>query len=783
MARSVSAVCVAVVLGVVLGMFAGTGHANDAEPWAGEWQTFWRTGQAVMVLDQDGTTVTGTYEPGKGRIQGEIEGTILRGTWSQPGAQGGLVFAIAEDGKTFTGRFDNGEYWNGERASENLAGRLHFTASFSPRETLRTVMASANAAVFQRDAAAARFYEPLLLYQGTTENARNRNQQRRMLFQILNLSTFRILEAPGRVDGDTATFDIGPVDSDVRYTIRFRQGEDSVWRILLEPVDKLTRIRDEMLDSLGVASNAEAMQTRRDNPRQTMLDFLSGMSEWDTGGRKRALATLDLSYLPLHLRSIEGPIVADYLRQIINRIGYVIWQEIPNDPDASIPYVHYRHPNGSVAIERQVGEEKEPPQWRFSAATLQASPELFAAVQNMPVVLGVEARPPVTQFFQLREAIRNVAPWMLNRSLLFENWQWGALVAATAVAALAGWLAGLMLRLALAIGVTEENAHFRHEALRKLLWPVRFATVFFLLLILLAKLGLLHSGLGYGAQVVGLLSTAATIALIFQVIGVVAALFFRRAEKTPGYVDEIVISLTSGLLKLLTVVLGIFFAADVVGLPYEGVITGLGVGGIALAFAARDTVSNMLGGAILMADRPFKRGDMVTTQGELALVENVGLRSTRLRTLDDSLLIIPNAQLSDKAIINWGRRRKRRVLLHIGLTYDTPREKLDKFVDKLKEIYLAQPRADSSNYTAGLVQFGASSIDIELRGYFNVYGYDAQVAAQHALVGDIVDLAKQLKVSFAFPTRTIHMSTDQPEGAEPSHRASQADHTSQANQS
>ena len=197
---------------------------------------------------------------------------------------------------------------------------------------------------------------------------------------------------------------------------------------------------------------------------------------------------------------------------------------------------------------------------------------------------------------------------------------------------------------------------------------------------------------------------------------------------------------------------GLVALAETMGLPYEGVITGLGVGGIALAFAARDTVSNLLGGAILMADRPFKQGDMVETDQGLATVETVGLRSTRLRTLDDSLLIIPNAQLSDRAIFNWGRRRKRKLLLQIGLTHDTPRDRLDRFVDRLSEVYHAQDRADETSGWVGMTGFGASSIDIELWGYFRVPSYDEFVVARHALMGDIVELAREVGVSFAFRT-------------------------------
>jgi len=166
----------------------------------------------------------------------------------------------------------------------------------------------------------------------------------------------------------------------------------------------------------------------------------------------------------------------------------------------------------------------------------------------------------------------------------------------------------------------------------------------------------------------------------------------------------------------------------------------------------------MLGGVILMTDRPFKRGDLVEIDQTLATVDTVGLRSTRLRALDDTVLHVPNSRLSDRIISNWGKRRKRRVKMLIGLTYDTPRAKLESFVGGLREVYLRQPRADAENFYVGLKGFGTSSIDIEFYGYFRVLSYEAQVNAQHALMLEIIALAEKVGVSFAFPTRTVHVA-------------------------
>jgi len=174
-------------------------------------------------------------------------------------------------------------------------------------------------------------------------------------------------------------------------------------------------------------------------------------------------------------------------------------------------------------------------------------------------------------------------------------------------------------------------------------------------------------------------------------------------------------------------------------------------------------VSNLLAGAILMADRPFRQGDLIETDHGLATVELVGPRSTRMRTLDDTLLVLPNAQLTDRGIFNFNQRRKRKVLLQIGLTYDTPRDRLDAFVERLSDTYQAQDRADPTSGWVGMTGIGPSSVNIELWGYVSVYSHDAFVKARHALVGDIIELAKELGETFAFPTRTVHVSGERAE--------------------
>lgn len=742
-----------------LGLFlfsVGASRSDDTTSMSGEWQVYWRGGQALMTLNQQGDAVTGTYEPGRGKIEGHFDGQLLKGRWERIGAAGSFLLALSKDGKTFTGRIDSGEYWNGRRILDETAPSSRFSAAFSPRETLRTVITALNESVFGGNSAASRFFEPLLIYEndeGSEYTGSRQGRQRATFWRLLNMSTFRIYDAPAALGTTEAVFRIGPVGSRVRYDLKFRLTDDDRWKIVVEPFDVLDKIVENMLKDLGYTTIEAFNAASRNSPRATIRTFMDGMRYWDLGGKEDALAMLDLSYLPYHLRDTEGPILADYLRQIIDRAGFVVWQEIPNDPNWPTPLVHYQHPLGSVVIKLIKGEENEPDRWLFSAETLRTAPILFNAIQGMPVAPGLGKLPTVTDFFRTRETIRAVSPLLSHRVFLLENWQWIALVLTIVVSFVGAWIMAHVVEVVLTryLGVASAG-NFR--------WPVRVFVAGTTMILVFGRLGIGQNRLSVVSQGIVLLTTLALTVLVYRLAGLVGGLFIRRAEGTEGYIDEIVSSLATGLIKLLVVVFGVAACAGIVGLPYEGVITGLGVGGVALAFASRDTVSNMLGGMLLMADRPFKRGDLIETDGQFAFIDDVGLRSTRLKTFDDSLLIIPNAQLSDKAIVNWGKRRRRKVAFDIGVTYDTPREKLDLFVERLKTLYKDQPRSDSSQYYIGLKNFSASSIDVEFWGYFNVYGYEAHVRARHMFMGDVIDLVEELGLSFAYPTRTLHMASE-----------------------
>jgi len=329
-------------------------HAQQAD-FSGDWQTYWRTGSAVVSLEQDGTRVTGSYQPDDGRIEGTVEGHVLSGTWEQPGSSGRFVFALSEDGQVLTGRFGNGEYWNGFRDTDENGSGSWQLANGTPRETLRSLLLATNAAVYSGDAGALRSVANLVTYAGTPESAAERAQRRTLMFNILDISTLRIMDAPdlpGTGNGDTASFEVGPAGTPDKTTLEFVSDAPGQWRLVLPSVDVLSTELDRLVAALGYESLAELDLARSNSPRAVLREFVQGTNSWHEGGRERALAVMDLSAVPERLHDLDGPIYAEYLARIIDRIAFVIWQEIPDDPERSVPYIYFQHPAGNVTVAR-----------------------------------------------------------------------------------------------------------------------------------------------------------------------------------------------------------------------------------------------------------------------------------------------------------------------------------------------------------------------------------------------------------------------------------------------
>ena len=226
-------------------------------------------------------------------------------------------------------------------------------------------------------------------------------------------------------------------------------------------------------------------------------------------------------------------------------------------------------------------------------------------------------------------------------------------------------------------------------------------------------------------------------------------------EKTENDLDDQILPVVRKGLILATWMLGVIVALNNVGINVGAFLAGMGIGGIAFAMAAKDTVSNFFGGITIFVDRPFKIKDRIKVNGFDGFVQEVGIRSTRIKTLEGRIVTIPNAKFTDGIVENVSMEDARKVKFNLGLTYDTTEVQMEQARTYVEEILKAHPNV-RSDYMIEFLNFGAFSLDILVIYY--VTGSDI-FSSQTEVNLAILEKFNKENLSFAFPTQTIEMLT------------------------
>ena len=717
---------------------AGQARA-EAPSWTGGWDTRWRDGGARMELTQRGDQVTGSYPAYGGRIDGKVAGRELHGQWTEGQRNGGITFILSTDGRSFMGRFDNGQWWTGGRADAFDAGaELDQTGA---REALRTFVVAGNqaraGAPDQLATAAA------VLDYGAAGAAMAPGQKiaaAQSLFDLVDLTTFELWSIAGkRAEGPTLPITLRQAGTGAALPLVLTQGADHRWSIAMPDAATLEAARKALLARSGDRPPAPQDFLRRADARDAVRSFADAFYDWDGAGRAQALAALDLSDFSDLTREHEGELVARYLNGILDRVGSVVPQEIPDDPASRVPYLVFSHPAGRVAIAPVPGTRD----WRFTADTVRTARALFTAVEDMPEVGSQPLPDPPSVYFSLRRWVRDHAPGLFYRVGDLEAWQAiGLLAILVAACVLALLVAGVLLvLLRLAVGGK------RIAAERQLGWPLRLALTFLVFRLATPWLGLpdLMNRIVIGASAV-LLAVAAMWGGI-KLIDTLGDHSLKRAERSGGTMDEILVSLVLAACKLLLLAAGFVFVASQLSLPYDSVLAGLGIGGLAVAFASKETLSNVFGAAILVVDRPFRRGDWISSGDVQGTVEHVGVRSTRIRTAGDSLAVVPNGKLADATVNNLGVRRTKAVSVNLLLGYATDAATLEAFMAELATVIEQVPGTVPGSAKVGVSGLEADGIGVGLGCALDVRTAAEERDSRNALMLGVLRLAERRGIS------------------------------------
>ena len=245
--------------------------------------------------------------------------------------------------------------------------------------------------------------------------------------------------------------------------------------------------------------------------------------------------------------------------------------------------------------------------------------------------------------------------------------------------------------------------------------------------------------------------------IFLKVIDFIGLILNKRAEATENKMDDQLIPFIIEIAKIITyifalvIVMGNVFDVDITALA-----TGLGIGGIALAMASKESLENLLGSFTIFFDQPFTVGDTVTVGTVTGTVEKVGFRSTRIRTFDKSLVTVPNKKMIDAELDNLGMRPVRRVKFNIGLTYETAPEQIKAIVADIQDMINQHPKTNQEGKVR-FQEFGSSSLDILVMYFVDSPKWNDLIDVKEDVNYKIMEIVKKHNSDFAFPSTTVYL--------------------------
>ncbi len=487
-----------------------------------------------------------------------------------------------------------------------------------------------------------------------------------------------------------------------------------------------------------VAPTAQASDSSCANPQAAMRSLL----DWQQPAKTDLVQASRCLDMPQGMES-EAPQVAVQLKRVLDARGlYVHTDEIPGDPG-------YTNEAGQAVVTPvnllpELRLVKSGDQWMIAQSTVEATPGLYDAT-----------------FSGFALQVQRVLPEEVRHKNVvgLEIWQWVYAALLLLVSMLAGLLiqallAGQLVRLA-------ERAHIKLDP--KIVKGTRVPlTLVAICIVAVAGIPDLQLSVRMSQGLLFIARTTLSVAAVLVAVRLVdtaADFFVRRAKATDSKLDDQVIPLATRGIKILLWALGVMFVIQNMGFEIASLLAGVSIGGVAVALAAKDTVENLFGSVLIFLDKPFQIGDWVVVDGDVeGVVEEVGFRSTRVRSFYGSLVTVPNAKVANASVDNKGWRKYRRCKPTLSLTYDSRPEQIEAFVADLRTFLAGNEAvADDAACEVHFAAFGSSSLDISLYFFFDVETWTQELEARAACYLEFMRMAEKHGLSFAFPSTSLYV--------------------------
>lgn len=534
------------------------------------------------------------------------------------------------------------------------------------------------------------------------------------------------------------------------------------------------------LEQLAPKVEPQSEPIRTDSPRETLRTFRrlrrelevtlkeywkdkswANESRWDLI-LDQLSALLDLSSVRPASRDYVGDTTAMYLLDILGRVEEPDLQEVPTADEfkEDKAQVSWRIPNTPIRITRILDGPRQD-EFLFSEQTVQAAPRFFRSIQQMPLRSSIGITSWSRTYQQLTGPLIPTAFHAYLPESLMRTWLdtpiWKVLTVVFITL-----LSGLLL-----VGVHRLLAKAGFEGnltqlMGRLLEPTLLITILTYLQHFLSNELIIIGQFSTIVTFVRILLLYCALAWIFWIVTRIFFEFIILSPRIPNEsIDANLLRLVSGVLGLAGSILILCIGAHRLGLPVLSLLTGLGIGGLAVALAVRPTLENLISGFVLYLDRPVQVGDLCSFGDKLGTVENIGVRSTQIRALDRTQITVPNATFADMEIVNWARCDQMLIQETLEIRYETKPDQLRVILTKLREMLYTHPRIDPDTVRVSFDGYGDSALKINVRIYAKTGDWNGFFEIREDVLLRMNDIIADAGSGFAFPSRTIYFRRDE----------------------
>ena len=397
-----------------------------------------------------------------------------------------------------------------------------------------------------------------------------------------------------------------------------------------------------------------------------------------------------------------------------------------------------RQPGGVAAPVRLVRSGDGEVAWRFSLQTVARLPALYAALDNRWTLEHVP------------EALQRAGPFEILR------WQWLALPLLLALAALIGSAASRLARAVFSRVVTRTSTSWDDALLDRLGAPLTVALTLAVAAALLPWLALYAPAERMIYRIIRVGLYGDFFWALWRLVDVARQVLAATRWATASPASRSLLPLGTRITKVLVLALAAVAVLSMLGYPVASLVAGLGIGGLALALAAQKTVENLFGAFSIGVDQPFREGDFVKIDDFVGTVEQIGLRSSRFRTLDRTLVTLPNGRVADMRIESYAARDRLRFATVVGLAYETSVAQMREVLEGFERALRDHPKIWPDNVVVRFREFAQSSLDIEIMAWFETQDWGEFQLIRQELLLQFMEIVERAGTSIAFPTRTVH---------------------------